>query len=367
MIEINGLYKRYRNHHSNPWILKNVNIVIPAGVSVGLIGANGAGKSTLLRLIAGMDTPDRGEVVRHSRVSWPVGLSGGMQGSLTGRQNVKFVARAQGRNDDVERIVSFVKDFAEIGEAFDKPVKTYSSGMRSRLSFGLSFAFDFDIYISDEATSVGDRVFKAKAQDLFSKNVKKSSIIMVSHSEGILRENCKSGIYIKESNALWFDDIDDALLAYHLDSESKSQEAYSYSDPIDDLASMSHKELQNLIQRKKARLNSLWKVVICAKEAGWPKKEIIVLNTIHKKWKFELRKTTEFFESTSQGQLKKAKQNIVTMQKAYSAIQYSKNELYTSQHLMHDATVTKVIDKAILLVRDQKAKAQIDYESLENT
>lgn len=364
MIEIKRLYKRYHNHYSNSWVLENVNITIPSSVSVGLIGANGAGKSTLLRLIAGMDSPDKGEVVRHSRVSWPVGLSGGMQGSLTGRQNVKFVARAQGRNDDVERIVSFVQDFAEIGSAFDQPVKTYSSGMRSRLSFGLSFAFDFDIYISDEATAVGDRVFKAKAQELFSKNVKQASIIMVSHSEGILRENCQSGIYIKNSEAIWFDDIDDALLAYHLDTDSRVSESDCYTDTFDDLISMSSKELQTLIQRKKGRLNSLGRVVNLAKEADWPKENVRVLSSIYKRWKFELRQMTEFFEMSKQGQLKKAKQNVLSMQKAYSAIEYSKIELDRSQDLKNKEFVLNTIDKAIMLVKDRKAKAQIVYESL---
>lgn len=192
---------------------------MPKGVSVGLIGRNGAGKSTLLRLIAGMDTPERGEVIRHSRVSWPVGLSGGMQGSMTGRQNVKFVARVQGgKNEEIQRVIDFVEGFAEIGEAFDEPVKTYSSGMKSRVSFGLSLAFDFDVYISDEATAVGDRAFKAKAQKIFKEKVGQSSLIMVSHSEGILRDLCEAGVYIKDGKALWFDSINDAIKKYH-DSE----------------------------------------------------------------------------------------------------------------------------------------------------
>ncbi|MCJ8273461.1 MAG: ABC transporter ATP-binding protein [Psychrosphaera sp.] len=216
MIEIKNLYKRYHNHHGSNWVLKDINLTIPKGVSVGLIGRNGAGKSTLLRLIAGMDTPERGEVIRHSKVSWPVGLSGGMQGSMTGRQNVKFVARVQGGNDkEIQRVIDFVEDFAEIGDAFDEPVKTYSSGMKSRVSFGLSLAFDFDVYISDEATAVGDRAFKAKAQKIFKEKIGKSSLIMVSHSEGILRDLCESGVYIKDGEAFWFDNIDDAIKMYH--------------------------------------------------------------------------------------------------------------------------------------------------------
>jgi capsular polysaccharide transport system ATP-binding protein len=216
MIEIRNLYKRYHNHHGSDWILKDINLTIPKGVSVGLIGANGAGKSTLLRLIAGMDSPDRGEVVRHCRVSWPIGLAGGFQGSMTGRQNVKFVARALGGTEkEMHRIIRFVEEFAEIGEAFNEPVRTYSSGMRSRLSFGLSLAFEFDVYISDEATSVGDLRFRKKATAAFKEKIGKASIIIVSHSEGILRELCDAGIWVENGIAHWFENVDDAIEAYH--------------------------------------------------------------------------------------------------------------------------------------------------------
>lgn len=216
MIEIRNLYKRYHNHHGSDWVLKNINLTIPPNVSVGLIGANGAGKSTLLRLIAGMDKPERGEVIRHTKVSWPVGLSGGMQQNMTARQNVKFVARVHGSSsEDVKRVVKYVEEFAEIGEAFDEPTRTFSSGMRSRISFGLSLAFDFDVYISDEATAVGDKNFKAKAKAAFREKTGKASLIMVSHSEGILRELCQAGIFINKGEATWFDSIDDAIDAYH--------------------------------------------------------------------------------------------------------------------------------------------------------
>ena len=216
MIELKGLYKRYHNHLHNDWVLKDVNLTIPRGVSVGLVGPNGAGKSTLLRLIGGMDSPERGEVRRRCRVSWPIGLTGGFQGSMTGRQNVQFVARVHGGGGrSAKQVIEFVEAFAEIGSAFDRPVKTYSSGMRSRLAFGLSLAFDFDVYLSDEATSVGDRVFKAKAKQAFRDRVGKASLIMVSHGEAILREMCQAGIFLHQGRAQWFDEIDDAIAAYH--------------------------------------------------------------------------------------------------------------------------------------------------------
>ncbi len=215
MIIVKNLSKRYHNHHGSKWVLKDVNFTIPSNVSVGLIGGNGAGKSTLLRIISGMDSPDKGEVIRECKVSWPIGLSGGFQGSMTGRQNVKFVARVHGC-DDIGALISKVQSFAEIGESFDEPVKTYSSGMKSRLAFGLSLAFDFDVFLSDEATSVGDQAFRKKASDTFKSKVGESSIIIVSHAEDILRELCSAGIWLKEGQAIWFDDINTAIDEYNV-------------------------------------------------------------------------------------------------------------------------------------------------------
>src|SRR5690554_3270991 len=221
MIQINGLYKRYhRQRRVYDWVLEDINLTIPQGVSVGLVGRNGAGKARLLKLIAGMDTPDRGEIRRHCRVSWPIGLAGGFQDSMTGRQNVKFVARVHGGRYNVDDIIDKVEAFAEIGDAFDEPIKTYSSGMRARLNFGLSLAFDFDIYLSDEATSVGDRAFKAKATKAFKDKVGQASLVMVSHSEGILKDLCQSGIYLKDGSATWYDDINDAIAAYHEETDA---------------------------------------------------------------------------------------------------------------------------------------------------
>lgn len=215
MIEIRNLYKRYHGPFGGDWVLKDVNFTIPDNVSVGLLGRNGAGKSTLLRIIGGMDSPDKGTVNRDCRVSWPIGLGGGFQGSMTGRQNVKFVTRIHGGGDRIPEIISRVQDFAEIGKAFDQPVKTYSSGMRSRLAFGLSLAFDFDVYLSDEATAVGDAAFKAKATKAFKDRVGKASIVMVSHQVGMLKDLCQAGVWINNGTAIWFDDINEAINSYH--------------------------------------------------------------------------------------------------------------------------------------------------------
>jgi capsular polysaccharide transport system ATP-binding protein len=215
MIIVDDVHKRYQTDHGpGKWILQGVSFTIPRNLSVGLIGANGAGKSTLLRIIGGVDQPNKGRVERQCRVSWPMGFGGGLQGSLTGRQNAKFVSRIHGHEKDMLERIAFIQDFAEIGEAFDEPIKTYSSGMKSRLQFGLSLAFDFDVYISDEVTSTGDAAFKKKAADAFKKLADHASLIMVSHGESTLRQFCKAGIWIHDGKAHWFDQVDDALKAY---------------------------------------------------------------------------------------------------------------------------------------------------------
>lgn len=215
MIIVNDVHKRYQTDHGpGKWVLQGVSFTIPPKVNVGLIGANGAGKSTLLRIIAGVDQPSKGRVERRCRVSWPMGFGGGLQGSLTGRQNTKFVCRIHGREGDMADRLAFVQDFAQIGDAFDEPVKTYSSGMRSRLQFALSLAFDFDVYISDEVTAAGDAAFRKKAAAAFKNLADHASLIMVSHGEGTLKQFCQAGIWIHQGKAQWFDEIDAALKAY---------------------------------------------------------------------------------------------------------------------------------------------------------
>lgn len=214
MICIENVHKRYVTEYgAGDWVLRNINLIIPSRQNVGLIGINGAGKSTLLRIICGSDYPTRGRVERKCSVSWPLGL-GGLEGTLTGRQNSKFVCRVHGHNEDINDRLDFINDFAELGAAFDDPLQTYSTGMRSRLQFALSLAFNFDVYISDEVTAAGDANFKRKARDAFKTIVNQSSVIMVSHDERALREFCQSGILINNGLAYWYDHLEDALLAY---------------------------------------------------------------------------------------------------------------------------------------------------------
>lgn len=215
MIIVRDLHKRYQTDHGpGKWVLQGISFCLPPKVNVGLVGRNGVGKSTLLRLIGGVDQPTRGTIDRRCRVSWPMGFGGGLQGSLTGRQNAKFVCRIHGCDDELADRLAFIQNFSELGGAFDEPVKTYSSGMKSRLQFALSLAFDFDVYISDEVTVAGDAAFRNKAAAAFKRLASRAGLIMVSHGEGTLKQFCSAGIWLHEGKAYWFDDINDALRHY---------------------------------------------------------------------------------------------------------------------------------------------------------
>lgn len=219
MIIVENVHKRYTTRQGvGDWVLRGVNLIIPTGRSVGLVGANGAGKSTLLSIIGGGDYPSYGKVTRYCRVSWPMG-NGGVEATLTGRENARFICRVHGFAEEMEDRIRRIEEFAELGDAFDKQVLTYSSGMRSRLQFALSLAFDFDVYISDEVTSAGDARFRTKAATAFKKLANKASIIMVSHDNNTLKQFCESGIFLYKGTATWYDKLDDALSAY--------KEAYS--------------------------------------------------------------------------------------------------------------------------------------------
>ncbi len=221
MIKIENLTKSYRTPQGRHYVFKNLNLELPSGKSVALIGRNGAGKSTLLRMIGGIDRPDSGRIITDKTISWPVGLSGGFQGSLTGRENVKFVARLYANKEELKEKIEFVEDFAELGKYFDMPIKTYSSGMKSRLGFGLGMAFKFDYYLVDEVTAVGDARFKQKCADLFNSRHKEASFLMVSHSLNSLKEYCDIAVLAtKDRNIQICDNVNDAISQYLLD-ESK--------------------------------------------------------------------------------------------------------------------------------------------------
>jgi capsular polysaccharide transport system ATP-binding protein len=216
MITLREVTKSYRTHRGRNYVLRNVDLHLPEGVNLGILGRNGAGKSTLIRMLGGIEPPDSGEIVTDKAISWPLALLSGFQGSLSGRDNVKFACRIHGaRDEELRRRIAFIQEFSELGDYFDMPVKTYSSGMRSRLGFALSMAFEFDVYLVDEITSVGDRSFKQKCTQAFDALRGRSSVVMVSHSMDALRRQCDMGLVLHDGQVQLFDTIQGAIDAYN--------------------------------------------------------------------------------------------------------------------------------------------------------
>lgn len=213
MIQFQNTLKFYKTNQHVKIVLNHVSTVFQAGWSYGLMGVNGAGKSTLMRLAAGIELPNSGRVRRTVRVSWPLGFSGGFHTKISGRENVKFVARIYG--EDVQRVSNFVEDFSELGDYLDAPVSTYSSGMRSRLAFGLSMAIEFECYLIDEIMSVGDARFQKRCQEAFAQRRQNADLIVASHSMSALKAYCSRGAVLVDGHLLMFESIDKAIEVYN--------------------------------------------------------------------------------------------------------------------------------------------------------
>ena len=227
MIRLTGISKAFFVRGQRRIVADNISAAFPGGVSVGLLGRNGAGKSSLLSMIAGTLEPDAGEIERIGTVSWPVGFRGSFNREMTGAENVRFVARIHGV--DTDELSDFVEDFAELGPHYHLPFRTYSSGMRSRLSFGVSMGIHFDTYLIDEVTSVGDAIFKAKSNRVFEERLKNSGAIMVSHSMSKLRKMCTAGAVLEGGRLYWHDTIDGAI-EHHMHNM-----ATTYGAPVEDV------------------------------------------------------------------------------------------------------------------------------------
>lgn len=212
MIELINVSKHYPTNHGVRQVLDNVSMTIPTDQSIGILGRNGAGKSTLLRLIAGIESPNTGEVIRHVRVSWPIGFAGGFHNNLTGEENMRFVSRIYGV--DPAEVADNVRAFAELGDYFDMPLRTYSSGMRARLAFGLSMAIDFEVYLIDEVIAVGDKPFREKCEAILAARRDHSSVIIVSHSMQTIRQFSQRCAVLVDGRLELFENIDEAQRVY---------------------------------------------------------------------------------------------------------------------------------------------------------
>ncbi|UPW20050.1 ABC transporter ATP-binding protein [Agarivorans sp. TSD2052] len=214
MIQLENVTKYYPSKLGNQYILQNVNFAIPAGHNIGILGANGAGKSTLFRLLAGSEYPNKGRITTDLNISWPVALATGIHPEMSGRENARFIGRVNGVMD-LDEFERKVQSFAALAVKFDLPVKGYSSGMRSRLAFACCISIDFDIYLIDEATSVGDPKFKRKARSALIQRSEEANVIMVSHDLDEIRQFCDSAIILNDGSLTFYNDLEQAIERYN--------------------------------------------------------------------------------------------------------------------------------------------------------
>jgi len=212
MIRCTDLHKTYPMGAGRKIVLDGLNFSVAPGQKVGILGRNGAGKTTLIKLIGGVEMPTSGKIERRMTVSWPLGFGGGFQGSLTGYDNARFIARIYGAQ--YRDIRDFVEDFTELGRQLQMPVKTYSAGMKARLAFALSLAIEFDCYMIDEVILVGDQNFQRKChEELFEKRADRA-LILASHSSGIIRDYCGSAMVLHQGRGVVYPDVEEALGVY---------------------------------------------------------------------------------------------------------------------------------------------------------
>lgn len=213
MIIMENVQKSFRTGSGRKIVANNINAVFPSGKAVGLLGRNGAGKSTLMDMIGGTSRPDRGRIVTTGTVSWPVGFAGSFHRDMSGAQNTRFIARVYGV--DSEELLDFVADFAELGAHFHLPVRHYSSGMRSRLAFGVSIGIPFDTYLVDEVTAVGDASFRHKSRLVFQDRMERAGAVVVTHAMGQVRQLCEAAAVLENGSLTYYEDVEEGIAAHY--------------------------------------------------------------------------------------------------------------------------------------------------------
>lgn len=220
MIELRNLSKSFPTRGGVKHVARGINAVFPKGKSVALMGRNGSGKSTLLQIIAGTMPADTGAVLASGSLSYIVGFAGAFHKDLTGAQNTRFIARIYGV--DTDELLDFVRNFAGLEGHLHMPVRSYSSGMKSRLAFGISMGIEFDTYLVDEVTAVGDQSFRSKSAAVFKDRMKRASAIVVTHSIKEVRNLCDAGAVLEKGQLHYFENVEDAI-ALHVENMKRSR------------------------------------------------------------------------------------------------------------------------------------------------
>ena len=213
MLEFVNVSKSFWTGKQRKVILDRASFRVELGNSMGILAKNGTGKTTLINMVAGLEKPDEGQIIKNCRVSFPLGFMGGVISKLSAMENSRYIARLYGLDPDY--IESFCRWMCDLGEYFDMPVGTYSQGMRSRFSFSLMLALDFDLYLIDEGMpSTTDAEFNKKAGDILRERLETTTVLIVSHKPETLEKFCRSAAVLRDGQLYMFDTLEEAKQLY---------------------------------------------------------------------------------------------------------------------------------------------------------
>lgn len=213
MIEFVTVSKSFWTGKTRKVILDRASFRVEIGNSLGILAPNGAGKTTIINMMAGLEKPDEGRIIRTSRISFPLGFMGGVVSKHSATENARYIARLYGLDPDY--VESFCRWLTDLGEYFDRPVGIYSSGMRSRFNFALTLALEFDIYLIDEGMpATADVEFNRKAGGVLRERLKNATVVIVSHQPRTLEKFCRSAAVLRNGQLYMFDTLEEAKQLY---------------------------------------------------------------------------------------------------------------------------------------------------------
>ncbi|MFS4437501.1 ABC transporter ATP-binding protein [Paracoccaceae bacterium GXU_MW_L88] len=219
MIEFRNVSKSFWTGKRRKIILNNASFSVHLGQSLGILAPNGTGKTTLINMMAGIEKPDEGQILRTSRISFPLGFMGGVSNKLSATENCRYIARIYGMDPDY--VEAFCRYLCDLQEYFDQPLSKYSSGMRSRFTFSLLLALDFDIYLIDEGMpGTTDVAFNQRAGSILQDRLRHSTVVIVSHSPQIIAQYCQRAAVLRDGHLYMFDTLDEARLLYDFEGSS---------------------------------------------------------------------------------------------------------------------------------------------------
>jgi capsular polysaccharide transport system ATP-binding protein len=211
-IRMTNIVKEYHTQFGVKRVLDGISFHIEKGEKIAVLGRNGAGKSTLVKLIGGVEPPTHGDIDIGMSLSWPVAIGGGFDLSMSGLDNIRFIARVYKKQ--IPEMIDYVDDFAELGKNLKLPVRMYSSGMRARLMFALSLAIDFECMLIDELIAVGDQRFHRRCHDELFVKRKDCAMILVSHDINVIQQYCNRALVLKKGRGRVFEDLELAISIY---------------------------------------------------------------------------------------------------------------------------------------------------------